>query len=226
MAKGLTRQVVVDAALAVLDERGLDGLTVRAVAERLDVKAPALYWHVRDKQELLDEMGTRVWTDIARAAARRPGDDWRAVMLRYARAARAGLLAHRDGARAFSGTYLVDPEVLRASEPGLAWLEGEGFPPAAAARSFSILTSFVVGHCIEEQARAQAPDDRYSVEKRDARLGAEANARVALTGRVLAGDAGELFEGLLDIVLAGIAGLRTGSDDRAARASEEVGGSP
>jgi TetR/AcrR family tetracycline transcriptional repressor len=43
----------------VLDEAGADAVTVRAVASRLDVKAPALYWHVSGKQELLDEMGDR-----------------------------------------------------------------------------------------------------------------------------------------------------------------------
>jgi TetR/AcrR family tetracycline transcriptional repressor len=42
--------------LDVLDEVGIDGLTVRLLAGRLGVKSPALYWHLRNKQELLDAM--------------------------------------------------------------------------------------------------------------------------------------------------------------------------
>ena len=58
MSRGLSKAGIVQAALGVLDEAGFDGLTVRAVAGRLGVQAPALYWHVRDKQELIDEMAT------------------------------------------------------------------------------------------------------------------------------------------------------------------------
>ena len=45
---------IVQAALDLLDETGMDGLTVRALASRLGVQAPALYWHVPSKQALLD----------------------------------------------------------------------------------------------------------------------------------------------------------------------------
>ncbi|GGP13483.1 TetR family transcriptional regulator [Nonomuraea glycinis] len=49
MPKGITREKVVAAALELLDEKGIEGVTVRALAERLDVRAPALYWHLRNK---------------------------------------------------------------------------------------------------------------------------------------------------------------------------------
>jgi TetR/AcrR family transcriptional regulator, tetracycline repressor protein len=206
MAKGLTLDALVDAAFDVLDERGLDGLTVRAVAERLDVKAPALYWHVRDKQALLDEMGTRVWRDAAAAASsRRPADDWRTAFIRYGRSVRAELLRHRDGARAFSGTYLTDAGVLRDQESGLAWMESQGFTVDATIDAYSVLTSFVVGHCIEEQARSQASDDRYSLARRDERVEAETHPRVAASGRVLDEAPDARFDRMLDLVVAGVA---------------------
>nr|BFE78795.1 hypothetical protein GCM10020093_013960 [Planobispora longispora] len=53
---GLTRQIIVDAALRLLDEAGLEGLTVRRLAAELGVQSPALYWHFRTKQELLNGM--------------------------------------------------------------------------------------------------------------------------------------------------------------------------
>lgn len=213
MTKGLTRETIVDAAFGVLDDRGMEGLTVRALAERLGVKAPALYWHVRDKQELLDEMGTRVWTGIARVSSEvRTDGDWRGALARYARAARHGLLAHRDGARAFSGTYLTDPEVLRDQEAGLAWMESQGFPVRATADAYAIITGFVVGHCIEEQARSQSTDDRYSIAVRDERVGSESHPRVAASGRsMFARDPETVFEAHLAVVLDGVAGLRSES---------------
>ena len=65
MGIGLSKAAVVQAALDVLNEDGMDGVTVRAVARRLGVQAPALYWHVKNKQELLDEMGTEIWRRVS-----------------------------------------------------------------------------------------------------------------------------------------------------------------
>lgn len=211
MAKGITRASIVDAALAVLDEAGIDGLTVRAVADRLDVKAPALYWHVRDKKALLDEMGTRVWTTISRSAsAFADAADWRAALSAYAHVARRELLAHRDGARAFSGTYLTDPAVLQGQEEGLSWMQQQGFTVDAATDAVAVITSFTVGACIEEQERAQASDDRYDVAARDRRVDAAAHPRVAASGRRAAsGSADDRFTAQLGVVLDGVAGLRT-----------------
>src|SRR2546421_11815700 len=55
--RGLTRDRLVEAALALINEEGLDGLSMRALADRLDVKAASLYWHVRDRRELLALLG-------------------------------------------------------------------------------------------------------------------------------------------------------------------------
>lgn len=221
MAKGLNRDVIVDAAFAVLDESGADGLTVRAVADRLGVKAPALYWHVRDKQALLDEMATRVWGSIARSSvvgrrphpAAGPGPDgepaWWTACADFARTTRTALLAHRDGARLFAGTYLTDTDVLTDQEAGFAWMAEQGFPVAATADAYAILVGFVVGHCIEEQGRAQAAAGRYDLTARDERIGAADHPLVAAAGRRLFDpDVDGRFEAMLRVVLTGIAGLR------------------
>jgi AcrR family transcriptional regulator len=59
----LDRATVVRAALRLLDEVGLHGLSLRKVASELGVQAPALYWHFKNKQELLDEMATTAFAD-------------------------------------------------------------------------------------------------------------------------------------------------------------------
>ena len=175
MAKGITRDRIVAAALDLLDEKGIDAVTVRALAARLDVKAPALYWHVRDKQELLDEMSTVVHRRVAGALAERPPDaDWRETSATLARVLRAEYLLHRDGARTFSGARITDPEVLRTLEPLLARLIEDGFDLAGATDAVDLVTAFVVGFVIEEQERrqsAEADQTRYSLAERDAWLG-------------------------------------------------------
>ena len=121
MPGGLTKAGIVQAALDLLDDAGMDGLTVRALAARLGVQAPALYWHVRNKQALLDEMATQIWRQIGEVMAGLPADlPWPEVMAAYAGTVRAELLRHRDGAKAFSGTTLTDPEVVRRQEITLA----------------------------------------------------------------------------------------------------------
>ncbi|MDI5967207.1 TetR/AcrR family transcriptional regulator C-terminal domain-containing protein [Streptantibioticus silvisoli] len=60
----LRRETVVDAALELLDEVGLDALTTRALTGRLGVRPGALYWHVRDKRELLTAVAERIMDEV------------------------------------------------------------------------------------------------------------------------------------------------------------------
>jgi AcrR family transcriptional regulator len=60
----LTRAVVVDRALALVDKSGLDALTIRKLATELGVTPMALYWHFRGKEELLDGIADRVWSEM------------------------------------------------------------------------------------------------------------------------------------------------------------------
>src|ERR1700722_17687376 len=117
MSGGLTKAGIVQAALGLLDDAGMDGLTVRALAARLGVQAPALYWHVRNKQALLDEMATRIWRSIGDVMAALPVDTpWRELMRTYALTVRRELLAHRDGPKAFSGPPPPYGDVVRRQE--------------------------------------------------------------------------------------------------------------
>jgi TetR/AcrR family tetracycline transcriptional repressor len=64
-ASRLNRDAVIQAALAMLDAVGVDGLSMRALAERLGVKAASLYWHLRDKDQLLELVAESVLDRIA-----------------------------------------------------------------------------------------------------------------------------------------------------------------
>ena len=169
------------AALDLLDEAGMDGLTVRALAARLGVQAPALYWHVRNKQALLDEMATLIWRRVGDVMAGLPASTpWRELMSVYAATIRAELLGHRDGAKAFSGTTLTDPEVVRRQEVTLGTLTSQGFTLPDAVRGLLLINNFTIGFCVEEQAVHQVTasgDDRYRSAGRADRPGRRAAGR-------------------------------------------------
>lgn len=57
----IDRESILRAAFALLDDAGLDGITMRALATRLSVQAPAIYWHVRDKAELTAMMAVDLY---------------------------------------------------------------------------------------------------------------------------------------------------------------------
>lgn len=213
MNKGLEKDDIVRAALEILDAEGLDGLTLRKVAARLDVRAPALYWHVRSKQELLDEMGTEIWRRISLRFEQRPVDEpWRTAMMAYARIARSELLMHRDGAKMATGTTLTDVEVVRRREPRLAAMMRQGFTVRAAAQANVLLHHFVIGFCIEEQAVIQARaagDPRYSLRDRDARVDSAAYPLVAEAGRETVEDDDHRFAELVELILVACEALRS-----------------
>lgn len=207
MAKGITREQIVAVALELLNEQGMDALTVRALASRLDVRAPALYWHVHNKQELLDEMATFVMRRVADSLAAVPrAGDWRDAVAAFARVLRSEYLLHRDGARIFSGTRIADPAVVRAKEPWLERLTATGFSLAEADDALDLVTAFVVGFVIEEQERSGptgSDPERYSLAGRDVWLG-EGAELVKAAGH-LRDDGDQRFERQLGILLDGLA---------------------
>jgi AcrR family transcriptional regulator len=208
----LTKAAIVQAALDLLDEAGMDGLTVRALAGRLGVQAPALYWHVPSKQALLDEMATQIWRRIATVMADLAADvPWRELMTTYAQTVRRELLAHRDGAKAFSGTTFTDPDLIRRQETTFDSLTRQGFTLANATRGLVLLHDFTIGFCVEEQAVVQARasgDDRYSLERRAEMIGADVAPMAVEAGWVIFGEPDSRFAELVDVLLAGIDQLR------------------
>src|SRR5437867_13029130 len=77
----LDQERVVRTALALLDEVGLDGLTMRRLADELGVQAASLYWHLRDKEELLDLLADAICEEMP--TPRREGS-WREQLTAFA----------------------------------------------------------------------------------------------------------------------------------------------
>jgi AcrR family transcriptional regulator len=92
---GLSRSRLVSEALTLVQEHGLDALSMRGLADRLHVKAASLYWHVRDRRELLDLLAESI---LGRVAAPRAGA-WRPAVLSTAAALRSVVVSQRDANR-------------------------------------------------------------------------------------------------------------------------------
>ncbi|WP_405655968.1 TetR/AcrR family transcriptional regulator C-terminal domain-containing protein [Streptomyces sp. RK9] len=172
---GLTPGAVARAALDVLADKGADGLSVRATAERLGVRMNTVLWHAKTKARLLELMADAIVAEISLDGL---PDEWRARARELMRRYRSALLAHRDGARIVAGTYAAEPATLRFAETLttalLAGLQADRTDPADAAgpagaarereaawTAWSLLY-FVLGLTQEEQSLPETPDPRFT----------------------------------------------------------------
>jgi TetR/AcrR family tetracycline transcriptional repressor len=203
----LTQEDVVRAAVELLDEVGLDGVTLRALGDRLGVAAPTLYWHVRSKQHLLDLMAEAIvragTSDVpAEPPATEPWWDW---IAERARALRGAILLHRDGARVVSGNRPT-PESAAHIERVLSVLVGAGLTPPEALRFMFALTAYVSGDALETQSDS-ARDPESDQQVAALRRAFESPEHPTLAGAMAGvGSDDERFEEGLSLL---IAGLRT-----------------
>lgn len=171
---GLDKDRITHAALDLLDKTGIEGLTMRKLADALGVQAPALYWHFPNKLALLDEMAEAILVGVPDRIA--PGDDYGEVLRRCAIELRRALLSRRDGAQVFAGTFVARPNILRMAEKMLSALMHEGFDTKTATRAMFSLLYFVLGFVIEEQALEEQLRAKGALQKFRSELEALSNA--------------------------------------------------
>jgi TetR/AcrR family tetracycline transcriptional repressor len=153
----LTRQQVIGEALNLVDAEGLDALTLRALAGRLGVQAPTLYWHVHNKSELLDALADAILDDALAAIPTFDSKaEWGEWLLAALTELRHAMLAHPDGARIVSGAR---QSLRRAdfSERAMATLVEHGVEPQRARMTLLVGERYTVGYVLEEQAPAPEP---------------------------------------------------------------------
>jgi TetR/AcrR family tetracycline transcriptional repressor len=212
----LDREKVVRAALGLLNQVGLDGLTLRRLGAELGVQAPALYWHFKNKQELLDEMATLALADAVREyglpSGSEPWEDW---TFQYGKSLRQTFLQYRDGAKMISGAYLTDSAMFAPMEASLRLFQKHGFSVADAIQGLGTMYCYVVGFTIEEQAVYPRPGERsekYDLEKRAARIDADKMPLARGAGEQSLTNFDERFERGLRIIVRGmweLSALRT-----------------
>jgi len=143
----LSRQKVVDAAIALADTAGMDALSMRQLAQRLGVEAMSLYNHVPNKDALIDAMVDDV---AGRIALPRPGQPWRAEMAQRARSAHALLLQHPWSPLPMISRMNVGPGMLRYADATHGCLLAAGFDHAAADHARHAMDSHIHGFTLQE----------------------------------------------------------------------------
>jgi TetR/AcrR family tetracycline transcriptional repressor len=201
----LTQERVVRGAVDLLAKAGLEALTLRRLATELGVSAPTLYWHVRNKRQLLDLMAEALVRRAGRSTSPAHGQPWWDWLAEQARVQWRVLTSHRDAALVVAGnrpTETTLPEV----EQIVASLVTVGFPPAEALRALLSIGNYVIGCAVEFQAEAAREPDP----ERDARLLRELreaedlpNLQAAMPG-LASSDPAASFEHGLGLLIAGL----------------------
>jgi AcrR family transcriptional regulator len=209
----LDRETVVRTALRLLDEVGLEGLTLRRIAAELQVQAPALYWHFKNKQELLDEMATTVFADaVDELGLPDASASWPAWAASYGNGLRRILLRDRDGAKMFSGTYLPDAALYAPMEQALRVFTEAGFALADAIVGLSTIYAYTVGFTIEEQAVYPQPGEanqQYDLARRAARIDGAQFPLALAAGELAFSQFDERFERGLQLIISGLSQYRS-----------------
>lgn len=152
MAKGkkkrqpLTRERVLDAALAYADEHGIENLSMRKLGELLGVEAMSLYKHVANKDEILDGLVDRVAGEIELPSGE---GKWKEAMRRRAISAHAVLLRHRWATMLIVSRASAGPCMLRYVDATLGCLRRAGFSFAAADHAWNAIDSYVYGFTLQ-----------------------------------------------------------------------------
>ncbi|MFI6581303.1 TetR/AcrR family transcriptional regulator C-terminal domain-containing protein [Embleya sp. NPDC050493] len=153
----MNRETVVGEALDLLDEVGLDAVSTRRLAKRLGVEQPSLYYHFRNKKELLGAMAEAAMRPHATAPLPEPDDDWRDWFVENTRSLRRTLLMRRDGARLHAGSSPGGTDLDRIAHK-MAFLIASGVPERDARMAMLAAGRFTIGSVLEEQADADPGD--------------------------------------------------------------------
>ncbi|MXM67365.1 TetR family transcriptional regulator [Streptomyces sp. HUCO-GS316] len=203
----LSRQKVLEAAVALADESGLAALTMRKLGEAVGVEAMSLYTHVANKEDLLNGMIDVVFGEIDLPSGEA---DWKAAMRQRAISVRKVLSRHRWAIGLMESRRSPGPATLRHHDAVLGCLRRAGFSVALTAHAYSALDSYIYGFALQESSLpfdtpaetaelaeailAQAPAEQYP------HLAELTDEHVLRPGY----DYGDEFEFGLDLILDGL----------------------
>lgn len=219
----ITREAIIDASLRVLDRYGMDGLSMRRVGEELGVGAASLYWHVHNKDELLQLLLERVTSEV-----QLPEPDpqhWMDQCKELARQMRALMHSHRDVARISLGRIPSPQLIARFAEWQFQLLKPVGLPDRVIALAGDLVALYVGAYTFEESLGLASPTgedlppDQIVGMIRDylVHLPADRFPHTIAAADVLLGETPEdRFEFGLDVLIRGLASYAADAQDAAA----------
>ncbi len=163
----LSRERIVDQALAIVDAHGLDALSIRGLAAELGVAGPSLYNHFATKDAILDAVVDAVVAEVDLTMFDRPGParHWRAALTAWARSYRRALLAHPNVVPALASGPGRRPAALAMADAVYGGLVDAGWSPSRATRVAAALRYLVTGSALASFARGFVPDPRLYGER-------------------------------------------------------------
>jgi AcrR family transcriptional regulator len=153
----VTRERVLQAALALADEGGVDAVSMRKVAEELGVKAMSLYNHVANKDDVLDGMVDATYAEIA---APTPGADWQVRVREIAVSAHEVFLRH-PWAAGLQTSVKPGPGRLRYGDRLLGCFRDAGFSKQLTYHAYHIIESYVLGYTSQVLAYRAVDTDQF-----------------------------------------------------------------
>ena len=206
----LSREGIVAAGIALADAEGLAGLSMRRLAQHLGVDAMSIYYHLHDKEALLDAMADAVVAEIGAAPAP-DGGGWAAGLRALIMAARQTMLRHPWAAGLLSGRRAPTPAVLDHIERALAVLRAGGCSVDLSHHAIHLFGSRLLG--FSQDLFDDSPANRPTPAEAAAQAAAFANthphvaelaAAVSHDGPLGACDDDEEFAFVLDVLIEGL----------------------
>jgi AcrR family transcriptional regulator len=152
----LTKDRVLGAAISLVDEGGIESLSMRRLGQMLGVEAMSLYNHVANKDDILDGIADQVLNNIDLPAA---GADWEAAIWQCATSAHAALAAHPWACTLIMSIPRPLPARLRYMDSVLKCLRDAGFAAAATYHGYHALDSHILGFTLWEAGHAISNDE-------------------------------------------------------------------
>ncbi|MBL1087237.1 TetR/AcrR family transcriptional regulator C-terminal domain-containing protein [Streptomyces actinomycinicus] len=148
----LTPEQIVRTAVQLLDEEGLEGLNMRSLGKRLGAAATAVYWHVKNKDDLVQMVADHVWQEIELPPL--DSADWRGTATATADGLYAMFLRHPWLVQAVSSHLLHGTAMSRYDDHLLGVFETAGFTPEEADRAAGAVFTYVLGNALGASATA------------------------------------------------------------------------
>jgi TetR/AcrR family tetracycline transcriptional repressor len=208
----VNREIVIRAGLKLLNEVGLEQLTLRRLAKELKIQAPTLYWHFKSKEALIDAVATLVLAKGAPGLVpskfydKKSANDWKTWVNAFGIGLRQTLLKYRDGARVVAGSHLTDTVFMETTELIGSRLVKAGFPVRKAVVLLSTVYTFTVSFVIEEQAVFPVEGKRspaYDLQKRNATLDRRKFPLLRQSGAILFDHFEQRYKDSLDLIVRG-----------------------
>ncbi|MER7930089.1 TetR/AcrR family transcriptional regulator [Streptomyces sp. NPDC096057] len=139
-----------DTALKLIDEVGIQALTLRMLADALHSGTATLYRHFNGKDELLALVADRILGEVRVPPEELDGRSWREAVGTAAEALYGTLCRHPNALSLLAAQVPVGPNALRARERLITLFLSHGFPVGLAARAFTAIGHYVIGFAIQQ----------------------------------------------------------------------------